>query len=50
MPDNTYTPAQLYKITYIPTELIYYGSVWKKNKTYLDRFQEHMNGKRRSLH
>jgi hypothetical protein len=36
--------AQLYKITHIPTKMIYYGSVWAKGKTYLDRFEEHMNG------
>ncbi len=39
------TPAQLYKITHQPTGLTYYGSCWKKNKTYLDRFEEHLNGK-----
>lgn len=35
--------AELYKITHIPTGLIYYGTVWKEGKTYLDRFNEHMS-------
>lgn len=35
--------SQLYRITHQPTELTYYGSCWKKGKTYLDRFQEHLD-------
>lgn len=35
--------AQLYRITHIPTGLIYHGSCWKENKSYLSRFQEHLN-------
>lgn len=37
--------ATLYKITNIITDLRYYGIVYKKNKTILDRFEEHMIGK-----
>lgn len=36
------TIAQLYKITYLPTKLTYYGSVWAKDKTIYDRLQEHI--------
>jgi hypothetical protein len=37
--------AQLYQITYLPTNQLYYGSTWKKGKTYLERFQEHLSNR-----
>ena len=43
MTNDIYTEGQLYKITHQPTGLIYYGSCWAQNKTYLDRFQEHLS-------
>lgn len=38
--------AQLYKITCIINNKSYIGIVWQKNKTYLDRFEEHISGKK----
>ena len=37
--------ASLYKITNIINNMIYYGIVYGKNKTVLDRFNDHMTGK-----
>jgi len=34
----------LYEITHIPTNMKYVGITYKENKTYLDRFYEHING------
>ncbi|MBD1206888.1 MAG: hypothetical protein H9535_00545 [Ignavibacteria bacterium] len=39
------TIAQLYKITYLPDNIVYYGSVWSDGKTIFDRFEEHLSGK-----
>lgn len=36
--------AQLYRITYLPTEQEYYGSV--KSMSYLERFEEHLTRER----
>jgi hypothetical protein len=36
--------AQLYCITCLVNGWKYWGVVFRKNKTYLDRFEEHMNG------
>lgn len=38
-------PATLYKITYLPTNQIYYGSTWAKGKTIYDRLNEHLTHK-----
>lgn len=34
----------VYEITHLPTNKKYVGATYKKNKTYLDRFDEHLNG------
>lgn len=36
--------VQLYKITHHPTNSEYYGIVYKRGKTYIDRYEEHMAG------
>jgi len=37
--------AQLYKVTHLPTNLSYYGSVWAEGKTIQDRLAEHITHK-----
>jgi hypothetical protein len=40
--------AHLYRITYVPTGLQYYGSTWNRHSgpDYLKRYREHLAGKR----
>ena len=37
--------ASLYKVTCVISNLCYYGIVYKEGKTFLDRWEEHKNGK-----